>query len=95
MDDFYERLGGRIRAIRKAHGVTQEQVAERLQLNRTTIVNIERGRQRLAVHQLVELASVLGCEPAALLVKDTDEEIFVERIRAERHRGREHETTDS
>jgi transcriptional regulator with XRE-family HTH domain len=67
MEDFYVRLGEHIRAARTASGVTQQAMADRLGLNRTTMVNIEKGRQRLSVHQLVDLADALGCEPCDLL----------------------------
>jgi transcriptional regulator with XRE-family HTH domain len=83
---FYVRLGARIRELRTSRGVTQEGLAQRLGRNRTTVVNIERGRQGLAVHQLVEIAAVLGCDPEDLLADDvgdaTPGETFVARIRA-------------
>lgn len=68
MEAFYEGFGRRLRQLRRSAGLTQEQLARRLGLNRTTVVNIEGGRQRVAVHQLVELADALGCEPSELLL---------------------------
>jgi transcriptional regulator with XRE-family HTH domain len=65
--EFYGRLGDRLREQRRAKGVTQEALANLLGLNRTTVVNLEKGRQRLAVHQLVLIADHLGCEPGDLL----------------------------
>ncbi len=59
---FYGLLGQTIRARRELLGFTQGQVAEALGLSRTSVVNIERGRQRLIVFQLVRLASALRCE---------------------------------
>lgn len=35
-------------------------------------MNIEHGRQRVALHQAVELAHVLGCEPSELLPADDE-----------------------
>jgi transcriptional regulator with XRE-family HTH domain len=67
VDEFYERLGGRLRTRRKGAGISQETLARRLRLSRTTYVNIEKGRQRLATHQLVEIADALGCEASDLL----------------------------
>lgn len=87
MDDFYERLGKRIRSLRTENGATQEDMAGRLGVNRTTFVNIEKGRQRLAVHQLVDLANALGCDPGDLLVENVGltgepRDEFVARVRA-------------
>jgi transcriptional regulator with XRE-family HTH domain len=90
-DDFYVQLGKRIRIARKDQGRTQEDIAARLDINRTTFVNIEKGRQRLAVHQLVELADALGCKPEDLLPSngevygvDEEREQFVALVRSEK-----------
>lgn len=67
MEGFYQGFGARLHQLRRSSGLTQEQLARRLGINRTTLVNIEKGRQRVAVHQLVEFAQVLGCDPVDLL----------------------------
>lgn len=64
---FHGLLGQAIRTRREQLGLTQEQVAKALALSRTSIVNIEKGRQRLIVFQLVRLASALRCEVVDLL----------------------------
>jgi DNA-binding XRE family transcriptional regulator len=67
VDGFYERFGRRLREMRKGAELTQDQVASRLGVNRTTLVNIEKGRQRVALDQVIELANILGCDAAELL----------------------------
>jgi transcriptional regulator with XRE-family HTH domain len=64
---FYERLGTLIRIRRKKRDLTQEKLAGDLGLTRTTMVNIEKGRQRLSVHQVVVLADILGCTTQELI----------------------------
>lgn len=64
---FYRLLGGAIRRRRNAIGMTQATVASRAGLLRTTVANIERGRQAVLVHQLVDIARVLGSAPESLL----------------------------
>jgi transcriptional regulator with XRE-family HTH domain len=65
---FYVELGRRVREARKKHkGLTQDKLARAVGLQRTSITNIECGRQPLAVDVFVRLASVLGCAPADLL----------------------------
>lgn len=68
-DDFYRRFGKRIAEMRRqlVPPVTQDQLAERLGMSRSSVANIEKGRQRCLLHTLVELADAIGCEPAALL----------------------------
>jgi transcriptional regulator with XRE-family HTH domain len=81
-DPFYRLLGALVREQRRAKGVTQEQLAELLAINRTTLVNIEKGRQRLAVHQLVRIADHLGCPLAVLIPNQQEEELLTDKQRS-------------
>jgi transcriptional regulator with XRE-family HTH domain len=47
--------------------LTQEALASQVALTRTSITNIERGRQKLLLHTLVDIAHALSVEPAELL----------------------------
>lgn len=67
---LYEEMGSRIKHQREAAGLTQEGVAVRVGLSRTSITNIEAGRQALTVHGLYRLASALSVEPSQLLPPD-------------------------
>ena len=57
---LYREVGLRVREIRIAKGVTQESLAKQIALTRTSLSNIEKGRQKLLVHRLVDIASALG-----------------------------------
>ena len=50
-------------------GLTQEQLAEQIGLSRTSVTNIERGRQHVVLHQIYEIAAALGLNVEALLPK--------------------------
>jgi transcriptional regulator with XRE-family HTH domain len=65
-DLFNEELGRLIRNTRTGK-MTQAALGERIGLSRTAITNIECGRQRLLVDQLVEIADALGIPAAELL----------------------------
>jgi transcriptional regulator with XRE-family HTH domain len=65
--DFYEEFGANLRAARKRAGLTQQELADRINLTRTSVTNIERGSQRIALHQLFDLAAALGNQPVDLL----------------------------
>lgn len=67
MDDFYKDFGRRLAQVRRAAGLSQQALGERVGLSRPSIVNIEKGRQRILLHMLVEFASALGVEPSNLL----------------------------
>ncbi|MEU6326751.1 helix-turn-helix transcriptional regulator [Streptomyces sp. NPDC047049] len=67
MDYFYECFGDRVRRARTALGLNQQALGDAVGLNRTSISNIEKGRQRVALHMLYEFAAALRVEPEALL----------------------------
>ena len=58
--DFYT-IGSKIRERRKALGITQEYIAERLDVNPSHISNIECGRAKPSLIALVKIANVLQC----------------------------------
>ena len=51
-DRLYQTIGKRLRELRNEHRLTQEAMARILGLERTSITNIELGKQRAAVHAL-------------------------------------------
>ncbi|WP_329176814.1 helix-turn-helix domain-containing protein [Streptomyces sp. NBC_01477] len=67
MDEFYEAFGERVRQARTALGLNQQTLGSAVGLNRTSISNIEKGRQRVPLHMLLEFASALHVEPESLL----------------------------
>lgn len=66
-DPLYQLFGDRVRVLREEKNVTQEELARRVDLSRTSITNIEKGRQRVLLHQLVEIASALDAKPQDLM----------------------------
>lgn len=47
--------------------MTQDDVATRVGLSRTSITNIEQGRQHVTLHVLYALADAIGSKPSDLL----------------------------
>jgi transcriptional regulator with XRE-family HTH domain len=70
--DVYKTIGQRIRRAREALGLRQDQLAEAISLTRTSITNIEQGKQRLLVHTLCDIAAALRVEPVDLLPRLAD-----------------------
>ncbi|GLQ48388.1 hypothetical protein GCM10007862_34390 [Dyella lipolytica] len=58
--EYYELLGSKLREGREAAGLTQDQLAKAVGLSRTSVTNIERGRQRLMLDQFESLCSAVG-----------------------------------
>jgi transcriptional regulator with XRE-family HTH domain len=68
--DLYDALGRRIQAAREERGVTQQQLADAAGLTRTSITNVEAGRQRTPLHVLVAISQALDARLLALLGED-------------------------
>lgn len=66
MLDYYE-IGQRIRKYRKAHGFSQEELAEKVGISTTHMSHIETGNTKLSLPVLVDLASVLEVRTDDLL----------------------------
>jgi DNA-binding XRE family transcriptional regulator len=64
---IYVAVGDRVRSSRIDKRMTQTALAAAIGLNRTSIVNIEHGKQRMLLHTLYEIAAALGLQPADLL----------------------------
>ena len=69
---FYKKLGENIRGARKAIGKSQDEIGTAIGMQRSSISNIEKGRQKLLLHTFSELADVLGIEPTKLLPKKAE-----------------------
>lgn len=66
-DVFYATVGRRIAALRTDCGLTQADVAMAAGLTRSSIANLEAGRQRVPVHVLVTVANLFDVRLADLL----------------------------
>lgn len=64
---LYREFGRLVRERRKATSMSQATLAGHVGLSRTSITNIELGRQHLSLHMLFVFAKVLGVEPKMFL----------------------------
>ena len=72
--DYY-KIGQRIRKIRKAHGLSQEELAERVNISTTHMSHIETGNTKLSLPVLVDIATVLEVRTDDLLNDSTSSSI--------------------
>ncbi len=76
-------FGTRIRALRKAARITQEEAAERARLNPKYLGQIERGEKRPSFEATIALAKALQVSPAVFFesdVEETDEKALRKKI---------------
>lgn len=67
MEQLYREFGRLIRKRRKDAGLSQDDLAGRVGLARTSITNIEQGRQHVSLHVLYQLSNAVGVQPHELL----------------------------
>lgn len=73
IEPIYREIGLRISEIRHRRSLTQSALAALVSLSRTSIANIERGEQRIMVHDLIEIATVLQVMISRLLPEEPQE----------------------
>jgi transcriptional regulator with XRE-family HTH domain len=66
-------FGRRLRTVRKAAGLTQEEAAERASLNPKYLGQIERGEKRPSFDAIMSLAKALQVSPSVFFQLDREE----------------------
>jgi transcriptional regulator with XRE-family HTH domain len=64
----WSAFGARVKQAREAATFSQTELAKRLSMTRSSVANIEAGRQKPTVGKAAEIASILRCDPCWLLV---------------------------
>ncbi|MBQ4580466.1 MAG: helix-turn-helix transcriptional regulator [Clostridia bacterium] len=63
----YKDFGQRVRKLRRANGLTQEELAEKVDISASFMGHIERGSRIASLETLVSLCNVLKVSPTHLL----------------------------
>ena len=75
MENLYQEIGARISILRKGRGITQEKLAEELDVTIKHISEIERGLSSLSLPKLVHTAQFLDCS-MDFLILGRDKEVI-------------------
>lgn len=70
----YKAIGQKIKALRKANNLSQEQLAEKVWISTTHMSHIETGGTKLSLPVLVDLANALGVGTDDILCSSIHEE---------------------
>lgn len=65
-----ERIGARIKQLRKESKITQEQIANYLKVDQTMVTKLENGTRSLNVSLVEKICNLFGCSQAYLLGED-------------------------
>lgn len=68
-------FGAGVRERRRRAGMSQDELADAASLSRTSVVNIENGRQGVSIGTLYRLAEALACAPGELLPRVHEVEV--------------------
>lgn len=71
----YKALGKRIKKLRKEQKMSQERLAELIDVSTPHMSNIENGKTKFSLQVLIDLASALGTTPDALLLDQMNDNI--------------------
>ena len=66
-DPILRAFGFSVKKQREAKGLTQETLAEKADLDRTYLSDVERGTRNLGVKNIVRIAKALGVKPGKLM----------------------------
>ncbi|AIQ33021.1 transcriptional regulator [Paenibacillus sp. FSL P4-0081] len=72
MTDLRNTVGARIRAIRKAKGLTQQQLAELSNLDDAYMGAVESGERNFSIDTLEKIVTALKIQPAELFQNKDD-----------------------
>ena len=73
-DTLNREFGAKLRTLRTHASLTQDELAGAANISRTSIVNIERGRQGVSLSTLYRLAHALARPPGELLPVPPDQD---------------------
>jgi transcriptional regulator with XRE-family HTH domain len=68
-EDVKLQFGKRLRALRRAKGLSQESLADKAGLHRSYVWGIENGRRNVSLENIVRIARALRVPPRDLLTE--------------------------
>ena len=73
-------MRNRIREIREARGVSANELAGKMQIHPSTLLNWESGRRQITADKLMQLADILGLTVDFLLGRDSERVALTETV---------------
>ncbi|MDD4957469.1 MAG: helix-turn-helix domain-containing protein [Candidatus Omnitrophica bacterium] len=87
MDRFYKDLGIKIKKIRERMGLSQEELAKKLGVNRVAVSQIETGDRKISAEEITKVAKVFNIPTDVLLnIKKDIEVVFEKSLKKAEHK---------
>jgi transcriptional regulator with XRE-family HTH domain len=82
--DLSKDIGRRIKDLRQRNGLTQQELADRAELTKGFISQLERGLGSPSVETLMHMIEILGSNPADFFKDDGEQVVFTEEDYSEK-----------
>lgn len=82
MDPFRKKLGERIKALRQNLGFSQEQLANKLKMNRVSLSQVESGQREVSAREIARMSKIFGVTSDVLLDLKQDIKVVLEKKRS-------------
>ncbi|MBN1869157.1 MAG: DUF4065 domain-containing protein [Candidatus Omnitrophica bacterium] len=79
MSDFNKNIGKIIKRLREGKGISQEMLADKLAVQRTTVSHIESGNRAVSVEEVKKLSGIFNVSVETLMGLKTEPEVILER----------------
>lgn len=83
VDNFYKKLGVKIKSIREQTGLAQEKLAVLLGISRVSLSQIENGERKISAEEIVTLAKIFNLSSDILLDLEKDMKVVFEKSKEE------------
>ncbi len=67
IESFYSDLGEKIKVERLRQRISQEELANYIGLTRASIINLEKGRHRPSVYQIIQISTMFNIDYTKLI----------------------------
>lgn len=81
VDNFYKKLGTKIKSIRERLDLQQEKLANSLGISRVSLSQVENGERKISAEEIAKLAKIFNLSSDLLLDLEKDMEILVEKAK--------------
>lgn len=71
IDTFYKKLGEKVKTERIKRNISQEKLGNFLDLTRASVINLEKGRHRPSIYQIIMIANFFEMEYQELIPFET------------------------
>lgn len=83
VDNFYKKLGIKIKNIREQIGLAQEKLADSLGISRVSLSQIENGERKISAEEIAKLAKIFNLSSDILLDLEKDMKVILEKSKEE------------